>query len=255
MGVIRPPWISKEWFSKCPFNYCDHFGDKQLLATICKICKDDLKRDEFYKKSGKDPYDWKNVFEDLADSLAQVHKMIEKDAKRLGIDLNNLPDEEDEAPPHESYPIFNLVGKYGDQVERIINGFKEVPTDTDIQLTMKAVDALSHSRHYILAKVGRALSSRWEEQKDPSDDLDDSKTSAFLAYIAIERNSRALITLSRHKSLRLSKEKFLRFAKVSLGMCEMIREEFFPQERLTYEDFGCEEYDKIFDLPNISKKL
>jgi len=53
MGIIRPPWISREWFAQGPFNYCDHFGNKLLLATVCKICDDELKRDMLYKKAGK----------------------------------------------------------------------------------------------------------------------------------------------------------------------------------------------------------
>ena len=67
MGVIKPPWISQEWFRKCPFNYCDHFGDKKLLATVCKICKEDIERVEKYKKEGRDPFDIKNALDDVAE--------------------------------------------------------------------------------------------------------------------------------------------------------------------------------------------
>lgn len=59
MGVVKPPWVSKDWFAQCPFNYCDHFGEKEILATVCKICKDELNRLKLYKKAGKDPYDIK----------------------------------------------------------------------------------------------------------------------------------------------------------------------------------------------------
>ena len=120
MGIIRPPWISREWFAQGPFNYCDHFGNKLLLATVCKICDDELKRDMLYKKAGKNPNDWNNVFKDVVESLAKVRKMLEKDAKRLGIDLSNLPDDYDEGPEPESYPIYRLIRKYGDRVEKII---------------------------------------------------------------------------------------------------------------------------------------
>ncbi|OGK14244.1 hypothetical protein A3B40_04430 [Candidatus Roizmanbacteria bacterium RIFCSPLOWO2_01_FULL_37_16] len=242
MGIIRPPWISREWFAQGPFNYCDHFGNKLLLATVCKICDDELKRDMLYKKAGKNPNDWNNVFKDVVESLAKVRKMLEKDAKRLGIDLSNLPDDYDEGPEPESYPIYRLIRKYGDRVEKIIKMFEAVPIDADEKLIKKALEALSHSRYYICAKIARTLNSRYEEQKDPEDDLFDSKTSAFFAFIAIERNLRALLALAKHKPLDSLREKLLRFAKISLEMADLIRLEFFPDNKLEYREFGGVEF-------------
>lgn len=249
MGVVRPPWVSKDWFAQCPFNYCDHFGEKKLLATVCKICKDEIKRLELYKKDGKDPYDMKNVLEDVRQDLAKAMIMVSKKAEEMGIDLSNLPDEEDE-PPKESYPIFNAVKKYADKIEKTIKQLEIIPVDTDKEIVMKAVDVFSHSRHYIIAKVGRALSSKWEEAKDPKDDLDDSKTSAFLAYIAIDRNSRAFLALARHKPLMNMEIKYLKLAELSLSLCELIREEFFPDDRLEYEEFGYYDFSDEYCYPN-----
>lgn len=248
MGVIRPPWISKEWFSKCPFNYCDHFGEKEMLAHVCKICAEDIKRIEKYKKQGRDPYDIKNVVKDMAANFKKVRIMIEKDAKRFGIDLNDIPDDyEDEAPEPESYPIFNLVRRYSNRIQKIIDQLQVIPIDTDLSLVEKVVDVLSHSRHFIIAKTARALNSRFEEQKDPfMEELADSKTAAFFAYVAIERNSRALRALAKHKPLSQQKEKHLKQALISLHMAEMIREDFFKDYDLTYKEFGCEEYDEYF---------
>src|SRR3989344_5120286 len=209
MGVIKPPWTSQEWFRRCLFNYCDHFGDKQRLATICKICQEELDYLGKCQKEGKNPYDMKNVFKEVGDNLAKVMVMVHQEAKRLGIDLDNLDDD-----------------------------YKEV--------LKKTMDVFSHSRHYIIAKIGRALSSRWYEEQDPEDDTEDSKTSALLAYVAIERNSRAALALSRHKPLRDLKQKHLKFAKLSLEVAQTIKEEFFPKENLAYREFGTKEYDQIF---------
>ena len=242
MGVIKPPWVLEKWFNQTPFNYCDHFGDKEVLASICKICREENERLEKYKKEGKDPYDMKNVFEDVGKDLTLAMAMITKKAKEMGIDLDNIPDEVDDEPPHGSYPVFNTIGKYGDKIEKEIKELEIIPVEADMQLVMKAVDAFSHSRHYIIAKIARALSSRWEEAKDPDDDLDDSKTSAFLAYVAIERNSRAFLALSRHKPLKDMRVKHLRHAKLSLNLCELIKEEFFPNEKLEYEEYGYHDF-------------
>lgn len=248
MGVVRPPWISKEWFAKCPFNYCDHFGNQEVLATVCKICKEDVERKRFYKKAGKDPNDLKYAFQDVAQNLAKVHKMIEKDAKRLGIDLDNLPEEKDPSPAPETYTIFLIIRDYGDNVEKIIKNLSEVPVDTNTELVIKVVDVLSHSRSYITAKTGRALHSKYEEEHDPfMVELADSKTSALFVYMAIERNSRALLALARHKPLRHLREKHLKFAAVSLRVLQMLKENFFPEDDLMYEEFGCEEYDSCFN--------
>ncbi|MBI2613995.1 MAG: hypothetical protein HYW62_04465 [Candidatus Levybacteria bacterium] len=237
MGVIRPPWVSKEWFSQCPFNYCDHFGEKKLLAAICKICKDEIKRLKLYKRAGKDPYDMKNVFSDIGKDLAKALAMVTKKAQEMGIDIDNLPDEP-EPPPHESYPIFIAIEKYAKRVEKSIRELQAVSLGTNFESLIKAINVFSHSRYYIVAKIGRALSSRWEEAKDPQDDLDDSKTSAFLAYIAIDRNSKAFLSLAQQKPLMSMRIKYLKLAELSLSLCELIRDEFFPDDKLEYEEFG-----------------
>lgn len=35
------------------------------------------------------------------------------------------------------------------------------------------------------------------------------------------------------------KEKFLKFADISLELCEQIRREFFPDDILEYKEWGC----------------
>lgn len=252
MGVVRPPWISKRWFAQCPFNYCDHFGDKLKLAKICKICKDELVRLEHYKRAKQDPYDMKNVMKDVADDLAYTMVLVHKQAKRWGIDLDNLEDVKIEEPPPETYPIYNTIVKYGKKIEKFLKDFWEVPVETDLELIKTAVDVFGHSRYYIIAKTVRALSSRLEEEKDPEDDLEDSKTSAFLAYLAVERNSRAFLALTEHKPLSLQKRKFLNLAKISLVICELIRKEFFPNEKLDYEEFG---YDYFKDNEKVNRLI
>lgn len=247
MGVIKPPWISQDWFRRCPFNYCDHFGDKQRLAEVCKICQDELEYKAQCKREGKDPYDMENVFKEVGKNLAETMAMIQEEAKRMGIDLDNVEDDYEEPPPARQYPIYKLVDKYGDQVERMIRNLSDIPIDTDSRLVAKAVDAFSHSRHYVVAKISRALSSRWEEERDPLIDADDAKTSAFLAYVAIERNCRAALALARHKPLRDLKQKHLKFAKLSLEMAGIIKQHFFPKYRLSsYREFGTEDYDQLF---------
>jgi len=168
MGLVRPPWVSKEWFKKCPFNYCDHFGDKEVLAKFCKICKEEIVRIKKYEKEGKDPYDWKNVLNEVSDSLMQAMIMLDKEAERLGIDLTNNEDEVvEEPPPPDTNPIYKLIRAYGDRIEKLINSFSVVPVEVDAQLLESVLDVFSHSRHFIVAKTARAFASRWREERDP----------------------------------------------------------------------------------------
>lgn len=115
MGVIKPPWISQEWFRQCPFNYCDHFGDKKRLAEVCKICQEELEYQAKCKKEGKDPYDMKNVFQEIGDNLAKTMVLVRQEAERMGIDLENLDGEYEEPPRPNNNPIYKLVAKYGDR--------------------------------------------------------------------------------------------------------------------------------------------
>ena len=247
MGIVKPPWISRYWFRQCPFNYCDHFGNKKRLSEVCLICKDELERFARYKKDGKDPNDMKNVFKDLEETMTKTLAMITEEAKRMGIDLDKIEDNNEEPPDYQRNPIFKLVLRYGLKVEAVIKNLSEVPVDSNGELLIKAVDAFSHSRHYVIATVGRAISSRWEEKNDPEDEILDAKTSAFLAYIAIIRNSHAALALAAHKPMAYAKSDHLKFAKVSFEVADVIKKEFFQKDELDYKEFGCEEYEEIFN--------
>jgi hypothetical protein len=248
MGLVRPQWIAKDWFVQCPFNYCDHFGDQEVLATVCKICKEELDRKKVYQAAGKDPYKFEFVLQDLHKNFTQTMELLQKGANKWGIDLENLPEVDEQEPPEpETYLISNIIWKYRDHVQKTINRLQLVPIETNQRLIEKVIDALAHSRHYIIVKVRRALDSRWGDADDPIlQENHDDKTSALFAYMAIERNSRALLALARHKPLRDVKEKHLKFASVSLEIAEMIREEFFPEFDGKYEEFGCDSYNKLF---------
>lgn len=246
MGIIKPPWITNEWFGQCPFNYCDHFGNQERLAEVCKICKEELEYKARCLVEGKDPNDLGEAFKVIGENFTRVMEMIQEEAKRMGIDLNNIEDDYEESPPAKNYPIYRLVTKYGNSVERIVNNLSLVPKDSDMELLTKAVDAFSHSRYFAIVKTDRALSSKWEEERDPEDEVEDSKTSALFAFIALERNSRAALALSRHKPLIDLKVNHLKFAKLSLETAQMIKQHFFPKEKLVYREFGCEDYDECF---------
>lgn len=73
-------------------------------------------------------------------------------------------------------------------------------------------------------------------------DLADSKTSAPFAYVAVQRNCRALLALVKRKPLIEWRDEHLKLAKLSLRVSALIKEEFFPLEDLIYEEFGCDDF-------------
>jgi len=260
MGVIRPPWVTKSWFTKCPFNYCDHFGDKLVLATLCRICNDEVQRLKLYKKAGKDPNDMKEVMKDIGDSLTHAMYLLHKDAERMGIDLNNLDDIDiEESPEPSTYPLFQDTFSYGKALDSLIKKLSNTPilaSNENLFLLEKVIEVLSHARFYMLAKIGRAYSSKWEEDKDPDDDLDDAKTSAFLAYIAIKRNEYALKKLIQEGVMRPSDVRLaVQLRRTSEEIAEWIQQEFFPKDKLIYQEFGCNSYNKLFEIPSQSARV
>ena len=237
MGLIKPPWISEKWFKQTPFNYCDHFGDKAALAQVCKICLDEIEWQEQCLNEGKDPYDMKVVFKKVIETFATVHAMLQKDLERMGIDVENIPDSP-ESPAPETHRIYNVVASYGNQIEKAIQNLQHIPLEADEKLVETALSALAHSRHYAQVKIARAVDSRIEDRGDPEDELHDAKTSALFAFIAVERNSRALLALAGHKPLRELRKNHLRLAKQSIIVSQLIQEEFFPDQELEFEEYG-----------------
>lgn len=226
MGVIRPPWIPRKWFRSCPFNYCDHFGDKEVLGKVCVVCREDLKNNipsEYYYEIKTTPSDlWEETI-----SLVVNNKLID------------LEDDKDYA----AIPVYRMIQQYGYHIHSAIQGLQSVPEKADIQLVNKSMDVLSHSRFYIVVKLTRALSSREAAQGREFDfGIADSKTSAFFAYIAIKRNARALLALSKHRPLVNRRVYYLKLASVSVELYEMIQQEFFPDDKLIYEEIGCNDF-------------
>lgn len=255
MGVIKPPWISENWFTRYTFNYCDHFGNKRILVRLCKICAQEIDRIGSYRKKGQDPYDINNVLGDVANVFADVMISLRKQAKRFGIDVDNLPDVEEEEIRHEDFLVYQVVYGYGKLVEDLLIKLETLAEKKRTHLLQKFVDVLGHSRHYIVAKIARALDSKYEREDNAiMRELADSKTSALFAYVAVKRNILGSLAFARLARTREEKRVFLEFAEISHQVTECIRDEFFPEEGLAYEEYGCEEYDEVFSSVHYASK-
>lgn len=236
MGLVHPPWISDEWFKKCPFNYCDHFGNRERLSLVCKLCAEsdfllDVENFSYIQKI-VDPEIAKRRYEKSEKIWAKVIKQ------------KTIEDFLDE-PLIREYSTYALSRYYTALIGFLIKTFSVVPKGVDTDLMEKALDAFAHSKHFIPAKIYRAYTSQAYE-KDKTDGIFDHKTSALFAHMAAERNARAFLALANHDPLSSVRDRCLRLYKLSLTVCEVIEREF-SLGRLRYKEFGCEDYDQCFE--------
>src|SRR3989338_4705040 len=239
MGVVRPPWITVDWFVKCPYNYCDHFGDKTVLARVCRFCLEDLVRDKHPAANQLDPFEIKFLIVDIPRMVSEILINIDNLAQKIRLSLDEIKINRFEAD-YGKFTIYKIAIEYGDLVEEMMYLVREFSGIKNQQLIIETMDTLSHSRYYVQVKVNRALFSKNEEQKSPDDDLFDSKTSALFAYLAAIRNSQAIIQLVNESRVSsLTKKELLEFALASVRVAEIIRNQFFPLE-LTFEELDLE---------------
>lgn len=92
----------------------------------CPICGPNEERRRKYIKKGEDPDSMKSALVDLSEIFCQTRQMLEDDAGRMEIDLDNLPEFEEEASPPEIFPIYNEVAEWSRGVQKIAEASDDV---------------------------------------------------------------------------------------------------------------------------------
>ncbi|MFZ5365732.1 MAG: hypothetical protein ACOZBZ_00380 [Patescibacteria group bacterium] len=228
-GAIRPPWIDKKDFYHLPFNYCDRWCERCNLTEICKVFQDEQKSREKWIKQGKDPDSWEYVFVTVKESFEKTMRLIEKGAKKWGIDLSKIDDSDYEPPPEpEKFPLYNLVEKFSKRLEKLLKNLEIVPIETNERLVLENMEVISHYQPLIRAKIYRALTSRLEDEKEKDPELRtfDAETSAFIVVNGLISVGEALANLAEHKPLRPLRSKMVRLGKASLDLAKIINLEF-----------------------------
>lgn len=236
MGVIKPPW-KDSLFDQCPFNYCDHFGDKEKLSLICIICRDT--KDEFCE-------DFQQYYDQLTeptDDFTKVMEVVKADTSKIREQHVRYGRFEDLGWGNK---LFEITLKYGAQARVMAEKLKVVPATVDDDLVRKAVDSFLHSESYVSAKTRRAITSLQREMADQLGPYD-SKISALLACVALERNAKAAVKLDKQPQLYYLGSITLSFANLSLDLADVLHKTFFPKNDLTYIEFGCDSYNEAFE--------
>lgn len=228
-GAIRPPWIDKEMFYRMPFNFCDRWCEYCNLTAICRVFKDEQKRKRKYLKKGKDPDSMESVFETLNNTFKKVRKMINKDAKKWGIDLKEIKKDKDlipEDPQPEEFPLYQLMTKFSKELEKVITDLSIAAAELNNQELEKAIEVISYYHLLLPPKIYRAILSKIEEEKDKDDTTFDSKTSAFIAVNSLTAIIEALMVLSKNKFLGKLRKETILLADTALDLIGLINSDF-----------------------------
>ncbi|MBU4331620.1 hypothetical protein KKD19_06045 [Patescibacteria group bacterium] len=161
----------------------------------CPFCGRRNRQIKKHLARGEDPDSMKAVFEDVEENFKEVGEMLRKDAKRMGIDLNNLDDADCQPSPEpDELPLYNQVykwqrslmlalGKAGDQ--------QEPWTETE-----DFKDLVWYSGT-LLAKTYRQLTSKWEADQGDEYALGDYDYTRYIMNESIKIMEQALDTAKR----------------------------------------------------------
>lgn len=240
MSVLRPMWIAKEDFYNMPFNFCNHWCERCQFIDICTVFQEGEKDRKRAIKEGKDPDSMKFAFEVMQKNLRKTFQMIARDAKRMGIPLEELNkvDEEDlekyekEEELLQEHPLKKQTDRWSDHIHIFLKKFTEVPIETPIAIVLEAQEVLSWYQSLVSAKVFRALDSDRREQKYPEDWRSyDEKTSAFIACNGLIEVSDVLMRLAAEKSLHDIKHMCLFLSMESLELARILSQTFYFEMR------------------------
>ncbi len=233
-GANRPLWVDIQDFFRMPFNYCDRWCEKCRLTNECRVFKNEEESKKEWIKAGKDPDSMEYVFDTVGKSFKKVRELIGKDAKRFGINLDEIDCSQDEKEPEpETFEIYQLALKFSKAGRKILSDLQVVTEDVDENLLISNAEIISHYNLAIPAKVYRAILSREEEKKDPDiiESCPDARNSGFLLVNWINEIIASLNVLMNHPPLRPTREKLAKFKKVAVNLRDIINIEFEVEEK------------------------
>ncbi|WP_340112004.1 hypothetical protein [Maribellus mangrovi] len=185
------------------YNYCDRWCER---CTMTKKCLTYLHEQEMKEGTGhKSPDEEnKNFWEQIRVAWEVTMEMIEEDAERLNIDLDDVEDME--LPEHIETPLEAKAKEYGTKMYNWLDENQPFIKEQAEKLVMindeasmikykDAMEVIQWYSSFIGAKVHRAHLDLEERKNDPNDEFNiysDNLGSAKIAIIAIERSMDAL---------------------------------------------------------------
>ncbi|MCX7995279.1 MAG: hypothetical protein N3A65_05875 [candidate division WOR-3 bacterium] len=151
-------------FKPGPYNYCDYRCERCDEREDCRVYKENQERILQHYIKGEDPSDPEVFMNDLKEIFEKTQAMIKQAAAERGIELDDIPDEEEKrTDPHE-YAIYNLAYDYFIRAHRLIKRLEAEGIPEDIEAEFE--DFVWYHA-LIVAKTGRLVSSFDDDFFDP----------------------------------------------------------------------------------------
>lgn len=207
------------------YNYCDRWCERCTMSSKCLTFAHEQAMKEDVTDPETNDISNEKFWESLRLSFQVTHELLEEDAKRFGIDLNDLPDVEIKKP--EKRPVEKLSKKYSTQMLKWLQANNEILKSKAEQLllinnneepALKFADAWEVVQWYsvfISAKVHRAhfdLDERLAEPEDEYDLMSDNLGSAKIALIALDRSIAAMSAM--YSAMPENEDDYLKFLAI-----------------------------------------
>jgi len=184
-------------------NYCDRWCERCTHSAFCTVyLMEKAFEDERKNTDDENKEFWNDVHVMFEVTASMLQDMMEE----MGIDPNNLPDEEnEELPDPKEEEAVKLSREYSLNAHEWINGNYDLIEGKHIQLTAvneeeanQLADVVDVLQHYVLLASAKTYRCHIQLQFNDEDDeyeLNDALGSAKIAVIVIERSIAAWMKL------------------------------------------------------------
>lgn len=204
------------------YNYCDRWCERCTFTSKClsyAMEQEDPLKDDPEANDIQNEKFWNRISENFKLTL----EMVREDAKKFGIDLDNLPEDPDLDKRiknrHEyahNHPLSKKAGRYMKKVDKwfkeserlfimkageiqhkMLIELKDENPERDVEQIRDAADIIKWYFMQINVKLMRAFSSRYLDEAEGWDmeDRKDSDGSAKVSLIGIDRSIAAWVTM------------------------------------------------------------
>ena len=200
-------------------NYCDRWCERCLFTTQCLSCE--LSEDHFDSPESKDINN-REFWDKLHEVFSATLKMVKEHAEQMGIDLNNIDDEEADRREQQidaeaqNHPCSKAAKEYAEVVRdwldesRHLFEEKQDQLHSTLQMALPDSDPLAEAgdisdafeviqwyQYFIHVKLTRALHGLFRKDEDDIE-MYDANASAKVALEAIDRSISAWGRLLKH---------------------------------------------------------
>lgn len=180
----------------------------------CLMCGRVKQQRERCVAKGLDPDSWEAVMECVTEDFSEVSVLLKKDAKKMGIDLNNLEDVEIPEPPQpETYPVHSKLMEWR---RGVFDLFGEAEEWGDGWLELEAGRDLGWYANTLPVKYYRTVSDKWSMENGEEEVWVDYYYTKYVVKEVIKILEDAFMALRREQTSRTLQFQILHSQLVNL---------------------------------------